>query len=190
MKDIIRYSANIFAAWLATLSLISCHYQEIEDAAYPDQTIYMPAAVRGIYDISLVTDTYGVPTPGGPSRFVIDEANNEVHVPLGVYRAGANNDGSFTVAISVNSDTVATLITAGTLAGVEPLPASEYAVPSTLFIGSGSESANFDLSIDLGFLKANPGKVYALAVGISSSERRLNYLYKTTVILIDTKIVN
>lgn len=190
MKDIIRHSTKLFIALFTGLTFISCHYQDIEDAAFPDQTIYMPAAVRGIYDISKVTDTYGVPTPGGPSRFAIDENNNQLNVPLGVYRAGVNNEGAFTVNIEAKTDTVGLLISAGTLSGAELLPSSEYTLPPSIVVNSGSESGNFDLSVDLSFLRNNPDKIYAIAVEISSSERRLNSLYKRTVVLIDTKIVN
>ena len=180
---------KIFATLLVCGLLTSCKYQEIADAPYPDQVIYMPAAVRGIYDISVVVDTYNNPTPGSPTRYSIDSTGNKVIVPLAVYRAGVSNDGTFSVNIAINPDTVGTLITDGTLNGVELLPANQYNIPSSIVVNAGKESASFDLDIKLDFLQANIGKVYAVAVEISSSERAVNPLYKTTIVLINTSIL-
>jgi hypothetical protein len=190
MKNLIRHIARTVAVACAFACLFSCHYQDIEDAPYPEQTIYMPAAVRGIYDISVEVDTYGVPTPGSPSRFTIDEANSELVVPLSVYRAGVNNEGVFSVGIEAKTDTIATLISSGVLAGAELLPSAEYTFPSSISVQSGSELGTFNLSIDLNFLRSNPGKLFAIAVEISSAERRLNNTYKRTVVLIDSDLAN
>lgn len=191
MKDSATRSGRYIAfGILIFFACISCHYEEIQDAPYPAQTIYMPAAVRGIYDISVVVDTYGVPTPGGPSRFSIDESGNELIIPLGIYRAGINNDGGFSVDISVNSDTVNVLIVNGTLPGVEVLPSDAYSLPASVFVEDGEELGNFTLSVDVDFLKANPGKLYAIAVEIFTNERRINSQYKRTVVLIDSELVN
>lgn len=193
IKIIMKYNISnsmktLFALMLA-FAISSCNYQDIEDAPYPEQMIYMPAAVRGIYDISVVTDTYSVPTPGSPSRFSIDQGSGQVVVPLGVYRSGVNNDGSFTVNISADIDTVNQLINSGTLTGVELLPLDQYTIPPSFQFENGKEIETFDLKIDLNFLESNPGNVYSIAIEISSNERKVNPDYKTTVVLIDTKIV-
>lgn len=189
MKDkAIGSCRNVLSCILIALACISCNYQEIEDAPYPEQTIYMPAAVRGIYDVSVVVDTYGVPTPGGPSRYSVDEGNDQMVIPLGIYRAGVNNEGSFSVSISVNVDTVGALISNGTLAGVEVLPSDAYSLPSSVLVNDGNEVENFNLTVDMDFLRSNPGKLYAIAVEIATSERRINPQYKRTVVLIDSDL--
>lgn len=189
MKDkAIGSCRNVLSCILIALACISCNYQEIEDAPYPEQTIYMPAAVRGIYDISVVVDTYGVPTPGAPTRFSIDASNDQLVIPLGIYRAGVNNEGSFSVSISANADTVGVLIANGTLAGVEVLPADTYSLPSSVLVQDGNEVGNFNLVVDLEFLRNNPGKLYAIAVEIATTERKINTNYKRTVVLINSDL--
>jgi hypothetical protein len=187
MKSIASISLKILnSLLLITVTFTSCEYQEVADAPYPEQTIYMPAALRGIYDVSVEYNTYGVPTTGNQSRYVIE--GNNFNVPLGVYRAGANNDGGFNVNITANTDTINLLVADGTLAGVEILPSDQFTLPTSINVKDGEEIAVFNLSVQLGFLQANPGTQYAIGVSISSAERKVNTDFSTTVVLIDADL--
>jgi PKD repeat protein len=166
----------------------------IADAEYPEQTIYMPTAVSKYLINSLPLNTSAVPTPGGPSRYLVDLTGNKLIIPLGVYRAGVNNDGAFSVDISINTDTVSKLITsvdpAVKLNNTELLPSDKYSLPvQTMLVESGTESKKFDFNVDLDFLRANIGKVYAIGVSINSPNIKTNLKLATTVIVLDTKFM-
>jgi hypothetical protein len=189
MKNSISNSMKILiGVFIVALTFSSCEYLEVADAPYPEQTIYMPAAVRGIYDVSVEYNTYGLPTSGNPYRYVIEGAS--FNVPLGIYRAGADNKGGFTVNITADTDTITDLVTAGTLAGVEVLPSTEFSLPSSVEVVDGEEIAVFNLSVQLDFLQNNPGTQYAIGVSITSTERKVNTDYSTTVVLISADLAN
>lgn len=170
----------------------SCEYQEIADGDYPEQIIYMPTAYYNPFTINEVPGPIGsTPTPGYPVRFMVDGTANIFNVLLGVYRAGVDSKGSFNVNVFVNQDTITSLIASGGLpADTELLPADKYSVVPSLNVKSGEIVGKFDLAVDLDFLVAGyPGKKYALGVGISSADRKVNEDLALTVILIDAKIM-
>lgn len=178
-----------FVTVVVVLSITACKYKDIADADYPDQRIYLPAAA-GIYSINSIPIQVGsVPTPGSTYRFLMDTSNNKFIVPLGIVRSGINLDGRITVDISLNNDTVAALISKGTISSASILPENKFSIqPSSVIIESGKESALFNISIDLEFLKGFPDSKFALGVSISSKERVVNPLLSNAVILISTKI--
>ena len=91
--------------------LSSCEYETIMDADYPDQQVYFPAAQEGIFVIDNVpVPTLAVPTPGNTYKFTVDLEAKKFSIPLGIYRSGVDNKGSFTVNIAVDTDTVSTLL--------------------------------------------------------------------------------
>jgi hypothetical protein len=148
----------------------------------------MPAATYGIYDVaSEDTDTYSVPTSGYPYRFKVDSTEGKFIVPLAVYRSGVNNDGSFAVSIKINTDTVNQLVSSGALAGSLVLPADKYSLPSSVNMQDGEELSTFELNIDLGFLRNNPNTIFAIGISISSTQRKTNPKFGTTIVIIDTK---
>ncbi|MGV8090446.1 MAG: discoidin domain-containing protein [Mangrovibacterium sp.] len=186
------FSGNIILLTFGLIfSLYSCEYEKIVDADYPDQTIYMPAAKNGIYTIdNTPSPTLADPTSGYPYLFVVDVENNAFNIPLAVYRSGLGNKGKFTVNVSVNTDTVASLLASGELSDTEILPSGKYSLASSVDVLNGQETGKFNLSVDLDFLKSNaPGKKYALGVEIDSPERNINPDLKCVVVLIDTKIM-
>ena len=184
---------------LCGLSLIfsSCMYEEIKDAEYPGQIIYMPAANSTAYDVSAVqTLDPAHPSAGEPFRFKIDEDNGEFIVPLGVYRSGIDKAGDLSVTITADEDAVAFLIDQGSLdsyrggTDVAILSPAEYSLPTELNIPDGEGQGIFSLSVDLEFLRANPDTSYALAVAISSNDREVNPELSTTVVFIPAGIAD
>jgi PKD repeat protein len=171
--------------------LSSCEYETIMDADYPDQQVYFPAAQEGIFVIDNVpVPTLAVPTPGNTYKFTVDLEAKKFSIPLGIYRSGVDNKGSFTVNIAVDTDTVSTLIAVGKLSNVELLPVDKYTVDQTVAVTDGKDFANANLVVDLDFLKMNaPGKRYALGISISSDQRGVNPKLSTVVVVIDTKIM-
>lgn len=181
----------------SVLSMISCKNSMIRDAAYPDQLIYMPAAVYNNYLINTVPVAIGSdPTPGYPTRFTVDTVVRKFDVLLAAYRSGVTLDGAFTVDVAVNNDTINKLlaITGKLPAGTLLLPSDKYSIPTSSDMKDGAELAKFDLLIDLDYLRANylvpPAEQnFAIAVTISSTARKTNPKYATTIIVLSTKIM-
>jgi len=192
MKNIIIKNIKLLFVILGVcITLTSCDYVKVKDAVYPDQLIYMPAAVDGVFYINDVPTRIGdVPTPGTPYKFLVDLPNGKFNVPLSVYRSGVNNDGGFTVDIAVNTDTITSLINSESLTGATILPSDKYSIEPAVVMADGKEIASFNLKVDLAFLMANyPDMIYALGVGISSTQRKTNPKFATTIVVIDTKIM-
>ena len=54
----------------------------VRDAEYPDQVIYLPAAVRGLFQINDISRIIGdSPIPGNPYRYVLDLENEKGRKP-------------------------------------------------------------------------------------------------------------
>lgn len=165
----------IAAFFVASLVMTSCSkYKEIGDSDfYPDQKVYLPAAVDGVSS-SGVYYVNAVATPGRIFRYVADVPNKKLNIPLAVYRAGLNTKGSVSVSVSPNTDTVAKFLAAGKFpAGTELLPADKYTLDNAVTITDGNSKGDFNLSVDLNFLLANLTKKYALGIGVTSSSKSL-----------------
>jgi len=194
MKNIIKNRIKLLIILIGFVALMdSCKYDIIKDAAYPDQLIYMPAALYNNYMINTVPAAVGsVPTPGYPTRFTIDTIARKTNILLGVYRSGVDLNGAFTIDVAVNNDTINKLLAiAGKLpAGTLLLPADKYTLPASVEMKDGAELSKFDLAVNLDYLLANyPAQSFAIAVGISSAARKTNPKYATTIIVLDTKIM-
>ncbi len=162
--------------------LNSCGYEELAKADYPQQVLYMPTAKNGLFSIA------SIPTSEA-YRFTIDQAANKVIIPLGVYRGGLSVDGDVPVKIVTNADTISKLISSSALIGTAVLPADKFALPESVTIEAGKNSALFDLTIDLNYLLANPGQPLAIGVGIDSPQFTVNPLLKTTLLSFDPSLL-
>jgi hypothetical protein len=169
---------------ILTITIVSCQYQAIADADYPDQGVYIPIAKSGIYTIDNVSAT------NAPFRYVMDNENNKIIIPIGVYRYGISNSGTIAVNIALNNDTVTKLIAAGNLLTSDIiLPADKYTLPTSIQFQNGVESTDMQLAIDVPFLLANPNKRYVLGVTITSNDSKTNALFNTAVVVINTNFI-
>lgn len=195
MKNIIRYRGKFLIAFLGfAITFGSCEYEtDVRSATYPDQLIYMPASYDGNFVINDISRKRGdLPFDGNLYRYIIDTIGKTFTVPLGVYRSGINNNGAFKVDIAVNTDTInKLLLIANKLpAGTILLGSDKYSIVSSLDMPDGEEFAPFDLVINLDSLRNNyPNKIYALGVGISSTQRKTNPKLSTTIVVIYTNIM-
>ncbi len=194
MKHLInrRGSKSLLLVLIAiVLTFSACETgSPIRDADYPDQVIYLPAAVGGRFEIDDIARRIGdTPVPGNTYRYIVDLDERKFIVPLGVYRAGIDNIGEFTVDIEVNNDTINDLIAAGDTL-ITLLPSSQYSIDNSVDMPEGEELAKFDLVIDLDFLRNDyPNLVYALGVSISSPDRETNPDLATAILVIHTAIM-
>jgi PKD repeat protein len=173
---------------LLAVTVISCDYKGVADSTYPDQQVYIPAAKSGVYTVDDIS------VANAPFRYVMDNDNNKIIIPLGIYRSGVNNHGSIDVDVKINNDTVSRLISAGGLIGTdntnpEILPVDKYTLPSNVTLNNGIENAKLQLSIDIPFLLANPNKRFALGVTISSNDAEANPLLNTIIVVINTNFI-
>lgn len=175
--------------------LSGCSSIEVEDAVFPDQSLYMTATssaerisydgfLDGIYRVSQVS------IPGQTFRYQADLTGNKLTIPLGVGRGGVSIKGSVNVNIKVDNDTIPRLqAKKNIIPDAVLIPDGKYTVPSSATISGGAAVGMFNLVVDLAFLAANPGKKYAIALKIESSEVKVNRNLSTTIILIDTKFL-
>lgn len=177
--------------------MLSCNKEQVRETSWPDQLIYMPAAVYNNYMINTVPAAIGYdPTPGYPTRFTVDTLARKFDVLLAAYRSGVDLKGAFKVDVNVNTDTISKLLAIpGKLpVGTLLLPSDKYSIPASSDMNDGVDLAKFDLTIDLDFLRSNylipPAEQnYAIAVTISSTARKTNPKLATTIIVINTKIM-
>lgn len=190
-KKSLKYYLLIVGPFIFFIMSNSCKYKRIVDIPYPDQKIYLPAAIDGVFKINEKPEPRGnTPVPGFPYRYLIDSSNNLFIVPLAVYRSGIDNNGAISVNISINEDTIRELKAKGVLSkDVHILTPKEYELPTDIIVKNREEIASFDLKVDLQFLKENIGKDYALGISIFSNSRETNPKLSTAIILIDTDIL-
>lgn len=197
-KNTPKYTIILIAFASTALFFTACNYKKLID--YPfTESIFMPASVQasttaGIYAITPAKQ-------GVDYRYLVDKAANQFNIPLAVCRSAVNPSSSIPVTISLNSDTIAKLITAGKfLVPTDPtlttelLPATAYTLPSSVSISNDSNIVNFNLSINLNFITNSalntPKKRYAIAVGVNSSTTKLADTTKNlAVIFIDPALL-
>jgi hypothetical protein len=160
----------------------SCHYKEIASADYPPSILYMPTARNGLFVINSISTT-------GTYQFSVDLNARQVVIPLGVYRGGVSTEGDLLVGIKTNADTVGQLIRSGVLGQTALLPVDKLVLPESVTIKSGSNSAVFNLNLNLDYLLATPQQKLAIGVGIESAQTLINPLLKTTLVSFDPSIL-
>jgi Domain of unknown function (DUF1735)/PKD domain len=171
---------------LISLVVVSCKkYEDIRDANYSEQTVYMPAAVEG-NSVNGIYRVNAVAVAGQVYRYVADVAGSKLNIPLSVYRAGVDTKGSIDVTIAANTDTVNKLILANKFPAItELLPSDKYTLSATtVTIPDGEGYKGFTLALDLNFLLANLTKKFAIGVTVSSNQKKTGS-FSTTVVYID-----
>lgn len=188
-----NFPKHILTILLAGTALLlgSCGVK-IADAEYPEQMIYLPAAVQGtVYAIDSPEESAGfTPTEGAPYKFVVDYDEGTFSIPLSVCRSGINDNGSISVSVYMDDDLVDDLIISGELEGVESLPADMRDCPLRVVIEDGKSNASFEVVADLYWLMDLPqrNKVFAFGVSIESHDRKVNESCSRVVVTIDTRI--
>ena len=108
-----------------------------------------------------------------------------VTIPLGISLNGQPGR-FFTVKARTNSDTIATLVSNGTLpAGTVALDADEYGLDSVVTVPANSSSGSLTITVPESVVRANLDKKLAIAVSLAEPSRHvLDYTKNTVVILI------
>ncbi|MDR0541524.1 MAG: DUF1735 domain-containing protein, partial [Dysgonamonadaceae bacterium] len=187
-----KYNSKIkqsIALCIWTAVFFSCSYQELADADYPGQTIYLPAAVNGIYTLNKVTDV-----DSKTFKYELDLENNKLILPLSVYRSGTDNRGAVHVDISINSDTINQLIAGGTLIdgkgrNLKLIPEDQYTITPSVELKDGEEWGAITLEIQLDYIASQPDTRLALAVAVSGREIQASPKLSTVVIEINTNFL-
>lgn len=190
-----RYNNHIFKTFflsvLIALIFSACEYQDIRNASYPDNLIYMPTAKNGVYIINLATtDSVSPATFGSTYQYKIDVPNNQFIIPLGVYLSGVKTQAGFSVSVALNTDTVTSLLSQATYAGYEVLPTTNLKFLNKVDFGKNQQDVTLNLTIDYDYLKANLTKKYLLAVTVSSVDVQTNTKLSTTIISLNLQFLS
>lgn len=187
MKKIIQ----LFMVLLSVGGILSsCNYREYADADYPENYVYQPmASVEGgiWYINSPDTEDAGLPTPGAPVKYYLDEERDKFIINMGVVQSGVKLK-ECTVDIDVDFSTVNTLIADGTF---DPqtmgLPDFAYSLPESVNMGCDSDAVAFTLEISSNLFLTDEyaGKKFAIAVRIQCDEVAVNPDLDTVIICID-----
>lgn len=169
-------------ALTASLLVSSCAYDELADAEYPQQIVYLPTARNGIFTINSIATS-------GAYKFTVKASEKKVIIPLSVIRGGVSTSGSVPIGIAANADTVGRLISTNLLAGTMAIPTGKYSLPTAVTIEDGKTSAPFELQLDLDYLRSISGQKLAIGVTISSDQTAVNQALKTTIISFDPAIL-
>lgn len=128
----------------------SCEKEKLEDVLSKEE--------YGSVSASLATKT----EIGTGSAFTL--TGGELTVPVTVNFSTATSR-AFTIQLTANPDTVASLVTSGALAtGTLPIAAGTYSLPPVLNVPIGVTQATFNLVVSRSFLEINYGKIVALAL--------------------------
>lgn len=190
MKKNNRFIKGLLSLLAGTFLLTSCEYRDYADADYPDNKIYFPTAVNGVWTIDKKTDENpSIITPGYTGLYEI--SNNNFSVVLGIVQSGLQKTGSFDVGLALKTDTVYDMIQGGALPeGTVVLENSKLSFPSGVNFPKNSESAGFTVSFPLSEITGvNAGKKVAFAITITDSKVQPNPYLQTTVVLIDSSFL-
>ncbi|RZL00067.1 MAG: DUF1735 domain-containing protein, partial [Pedobacter sp.] len=132
----------------------SCEKEKLDDVLSKEQL--------GNVAVSVATKT----EIGTGSTFTL--TGGELTVPVTVEFSSATAK-AFTVQLSANSDTVANLISAGTLAtGTVAITSGSFSIPTVLNVPIGVTKTTFNLVVSRSFLEINYGKSVALAIKMTN----------------------
>ncbi len=190
IKNILKIALILIAVGVVSTS---CEYDQIKDADYVAAKLYLPAASNGVFTINDVPQRVEfLPTSGQAYRFQIDMVKNKLIIPMSVYRSGSDKSKKITANAMINTDTINVLKAKPT--PIIPvttilLPSDKYSLPTTVEVASGAQLGEFNLEIDLDYLRSFPDAVIGFGVGITSTDLEVNPLLKMAIITISTKLL-
>lgn len=153
MKKVFTLLHFCFLVTSASL-FTSCEKEKLDDVLSKEQLGNVAVSVANKTEI------------GTGSTFTL--TGGELTVPVTVEFSTATAK-AFTVQLNANSDTVANLISAGTLAtGTVPISSGSFSIPTVLNVPIGVTSTTFNLVVSRSFLEVNYGKTVALAVKMTN----------------------
>lgn len=150
-----------------------------------EEAVDVPAPVQPPLEVYMTRgDAHAImPTKNGYS---IDTDKEYLKVFLGVSFTVVTLD-TFDVQVIVNNDTIGKLIENGSLNSVEVLPEAQIQLPQKVTAPPQTISAPLNMLVDFAFIEANPGKKFAVAVGLKNpSKHKLAATKTTTIVIIDT----
>ena len=154
----------------------ACIHEDIVEGDYPDSVIYLPLANNGILTISAMDES-------SSPRFTIE--NNQLTIPIGIYRSGIGRLDEVLVAVDLNLDTLAAL----SIPNLQVLPQSALEYPNSVQLNRGIALETINLRVNLSAVFQNPEAMYGFAIGISSEQVPTNPALSTLLVLIDPRFL-
>lgn len=170
MKKIITHMHFCLLAIIA-LFVVSCKSEKLSEVIVNED----------FPNVSLSLENRIVISNG--NNFTLD--NNKLTVPVTINFTGSAPK-AFTVQVSANTDTIAKLISDGTLsANTVALQTGEFTLPPVVNVAFGVKSVTFDLIVSRTFLEKKYGKDVALAVKMTDPAKGNSIVpAKNTIIVI------
>ena len=199
MKYIQNKLTRLFLLFFVIGIVLSCQYQEVGDAVYPSQKIYLPAAVSKIYMLN-DTNQWKVDKDMETSfpisfKYKLDLNEKKLIVPLGVYRSGVNNDRDIIVEFTVNNFNIDSimqeLIDAGAINSktFDVIPNDVISFESEARIKDGESGVANDIKFDIPYILMQKDKFLVVGIQISSSDAEVTQELNRIIIVIDTEFV-
>ncbi len=118
----------------------------------------------------------------------VQKTNESIIVPVSV-KLNGNASKAFDVGLSVNQDTVQTLIQSGELTAVVAVAPAAITVPNVVKVSYGADSASFEITISRTEVEKYFGKQLALAYSLNDPTKGniINSSNRTGIIILDTK---
>lgn len=156
------------------LFMVSCESEPLSDVMVQEKLPNVSLMLENMVEISDTTSS------------TLD--NDKLTIPVTINFTGASPQ-AFTVQLSGNTDTIATLISAGTLTdNAIALEQGEFTIPPVVDIAFGVKSVTFDLIVSRTFMEINYGKDVALAVKMMDPKKGNNIAAgkNSTIVVIKT----
>ena len=195
MNTVIRITQAIMAAALSAL-LFSCQETKPLDIEYPETSVYWPCAASASNEGKAAYELFTLSaSEQGSQRFTINMENNEFVIPLSIARGGVDSEGSISIDLAMDNDTVPKLMTegklgylddAGSVREITAIPADKISFPESVVIEAGSDVVMFDVVVDFDYLQARVGELFSIAIGIESSTAAVTRTLSTAVMVINT----
>lgn len=173
MKKIITHIQFCLLA-VTALFVVSCKSENLSDVIVKENSPTVSLSLENSIVISNGTN------------FTLD--NSKMTVPVTINFTGAAPK-AFTVQLSANTDTIAALISKGTLsANTVALQAGEFALPPVVNVAFGVKSVTFDLVVSRTALEKKYGKDMAVAIKMTDPSKGNSMVpaKNTTLVVIKT----
>lgn len=156
MRKLFTYKQFGLMALLAVLA-VSCKREDLEDVMVKQDDAKVSLTLPEKIEIA------------GGTNYTLD--NSELVIPVTINFDG-NSSKAFAVGLTVNLDTVATLVANNKLpAGTIALADGSFTLPTVVNVAYGVNAVSFNLVINRTFLEKNYGKDIAFAAKIGSTAK-------------------
>ncbi len=174
----IKFFISAFLIAIAVF-VAGCQKNIIQEDTYPPAQIFITHSQN---IIEVPATNY--------KNYTENEADQLLHITLGISRSGLELPETFTVKVGADQDTIQQMIDEGTLTGTIPMSEDMFILPEEVTVEKGQSGALIHITIDTDKIRNIREKV-ALAVTINAaSSFNINPRLRTAVIVINYRKIS